>query len=126
MSAPKKIPKFKSQAEEKRFWEQHDSANYIDWKKAKRVVFPNLKPSVKTISLRLPEHLLNAIKMMANKEDVPYQSLMKMMLAKSIEEASKNTVRKRRSYHAKKISTSRTGSRASFPTSQMVQPRGNE
>lgn len=90
MSVPKKLPKFKSLAEEKKFWEAHDSADYIDWTKAKRAAFPNLKPSVKTISLRLPEHLLNAIKIMANKEDVPYQSLMKMLLAKGVENAQKH------------------------------------
>ena len=90
MSVPKKLPKLKSLAEEKKFWETHDSADYIDWTKAKRAAFPNLKPSVKTISLRLPEHLLNAIKIMANKEDVPYQSLMKMLLAKGVENAQKH------------------------------------
>lgn len=87
MTKLKKIPKFKSPAEEKQFWEKQDSADYIDWKKAKRVAFPNLKPSVKTISLRLPEHLLNAIKIMANQEDVPYQSLMKILLAQGVERA---------------------------------------
>ena len=90
MSVPKKLPKLKSLAEEKKFWETHDSADYIDWTKAKRAAFPNLKPSVKTISLRLAEHLLNAIKIMANKEDVPYQSLMKMLLAKGVENAQKH------------------------------------
>lgn len=66
------IPKFKTVSEEKAFWQQHDSADYIDWTQAKQVSFPNLKPSKKTISLRLPEILLNEIKARANKEDVPY------------------------------------------------------
>jgi predicted DNA binding CopG/RHH family protein len=87
MTKLKKIPKFKSPTEEKQFWEKHDSADFIDWKKAKHIAFPNLKPSVKTISLRLPEHLLNAIKIMANQEDVPYQSLMKILLAQGVERA---------------------------------------
>ncbi len=87
MTKLKKIPKFKSPVEEKQFWEKQDSVDYIDWKNAKHVAFPNLKPSVKTISLRLPEHLLNAIKIMANQEDVPYQSLMKILLAQGVQRA---------------------------------------
>lgn len=84
MSKPKKIPKFKSILQEDDFWQEHDSADYIDWTKAKQGIFPNLKPSTKTISLRLPESLLNEIRTIANKEDVPYQSLMKMLLAQGI------------------------------------------
>lgn len=90
MSKPKKIPRFKSTAEEKKFWESHDSTDYIDWSKAKLAAFPNLKPSVKTISLRLPEHLLHAIKIIANKEDVPYQSLMKIFLAQGVEKVQRH------------------------------------
>ncbi|MDP1574307.1 MAG: BrnA antitoxin family protein [Coxiellaceae bacterium] len=90
MTKFKKIPKFKTLSEENNFWEAHDSADHIDWSKAKRVTFPNLKPSVKTISLRLPEHLLNAIKTLANKEDVPYQSLMKLLLAEGVKNAHKH------------------------------------
>lgn len=89
MKKRSKIPKFKSIDEERLFWEKEDSADYIDWKKAKRVTFPNLKPSVRTISLRLPEHLLNAIKILANEEDVPYQSLMKILLAQGVQRAQK-------------------------------------
>ena len=81
----KKLPKFKSEAEEKKFWEQHDSADYLDWSSAKKVKFSALKPSTKTISLRLPESMLHDLKIMANKQDVPYQSLMKMLLAESIQ-----------------------------------------
>lgn len=85
MSNFKKIPTFKNLAEEQAFWQQHDSDDYIDWSKAQQAQFPNLKPSTKTISLRLPEGLLNEIKILANKEDVPYQSLIKVILAQSIE-----------------------------------------
>ena len=85
MKKPKKIQKFKSTVEEASFWEEHDTTDYIDWSKAKRVRFTNLKPSTRTISLRLPEDLLNAIKVLANKEDVPYQSLMKILLAEGIQ-----------------------------------------
>jgi len=82
----KKIPEFKNKDKEREFWSTHDSTDYIDWSKAKRVTFPNLKPSTKTISIRLPETLLSDIKFLANKKDVPYQSLIKMLLYKKIEE----------------------------------------
>ena len=85
----KKIPKFKTVAKERDFWLKQDSTDYIDWSRAKHARFPNLKPSTKTISLRLPESLLDEIKILANKEDVPYQSLMKMILAQGI-----NAIRK--------------------------------
>ncbi len=81
----KKIPKFKSENKEREFWARADSLEYIDWKKAKKVVLPNLKPSVKTISLRLPKSMLEEIKLLANKRDVPYQSLMKIFLSERIE-----------------------------------------
>ena len=83
---PKKwLPKFKSEAEERRFWATHDSTKYLDWSKAGRVMFPNLKPSVKTISIRLPASLLNSLKTLANERDVPYQSLVKIILAERIQ-----------------------------------------
>jgi len=81
----RKIPKFKSEDQERAFWSKHDSTDYIDWTNAKKVVLPNLKPSVKTISLRLPEMMLEQLKLLANKRDVPYQSLLKMFLAERIE-----------------------------------------
>ena len=74
-------PEFKSESEERDFWESHDSSTYIDWNKAETVSMPNLKPSTKTISLRLPESLLDSIKIEANKRDMPYQSLIKYWLA---------------------------------------------
>jgi predicted DNA binding CopG/RHH family protein len=78
---PKSIPKFRNEAEERRFWEAHDSSDFVDWNKAERVRLPNLKPSTTSISLRLPVTLLDQIKVAANKRDVPYQSLIKTWLA---------------------------------------------
>lgn len=89
----KKIPKFKNEDEEREFWSKHDSTDYIDWDKAKKVVLPNLKPSVKTISLRLPEMMLEELKLLANKRDVPYQSLLKMFLAERIEKELRYSAR---------------------------------
>ena len=77
----KPIPKFASEAEERRFWESHDTTDYVDWSRARSVSFPNLRPSTKTISLRLPEDVLDAIRNHARRLDVPYQSLMKLWLA---------------------------------------------
>ena len=80
----KKIPKFKSEEEEREFWAEADSTDYIDWAKAKRAVLGNLKPSTKKISLRLPELMIEELKLLANKNDIPYQSLMKIYLAERI------------------------------------------
>lgn len=80
----KAVPRFKSEAEERRFRETHDSSDYVDWTKAKRVTFPNLKPSTETISLRLPKHVLDGIKAAANSRDVPYQSLIKVWLSERL------------------------------------------
>lgn len=84
--AKTKIPAFKSEADERAFWEKHDSTDYVDWSKAKKAIMPNLKPTTTTISLRLPETLLDRIKVEANKRDMPYQSLIKAWLAQDIEE----------------------------------------
>jgi predicted DNA binding CopG/RHH family protein len=89
----KRIPKFKNEDEEREFWSKHDSTEYLDWNKAKKVTFPNLKPSVKTISIRLPEMMLQELKLLANKRDVPYQSLLKMFLAERIEAELQHSVR---------------------------------
>ena len=79
--APKTPSAFKSEDQERRFWEENDSTDFVDWSKAERIVMPNLKPTTTSISLRLPVSLLNSIKVAANKQDVPYQSLIKTWLA---------------------------------------------
>lgn len=89
MKKQRKIPRFNNEDEEREFWATHDSADFVDWRKAERAVLSNLKPSVKTISLRLPESMLAELKLLANKRDVPYQSLMKMFLAERIREELK-------------------------------------
>jgi predicted DNA binding CopG/RHH family protein len=86
MSKKKMIPRFTDEEKEREFWAREDSSEYIDWSKGKRVVFPRLKPSTKTISVRLPETLLEDLRYLANKLDVPYQSLMKVYLAERVEE----------------------------------------
>jgi predicted DNA binding CopG/RHH family protein len=80
----KKIPKFKTEAEERDFWANADSTEYVDWSKARRVLLPNIKPSLKTISLRLPELMIDELKRIANKKDVPYQSLIKIFLSERL------------------------------------------
>jgi len=85
-NSKKKIPSFKSEEAERAFWSRNDSTDYIDWKSARGVMMPRLKPSIKTISLRLPEAMLEALKILANKKDVPYQSLLKLFLAERIQE----------------------------------------
>ncbi len=80
----KRLPKFGSEAEERRFWQTHDSTEYVDWSDAEAVVLPELKPSTKSISLRLPESMLEQLKLLAHKQDVPYQSLVKMFLAERL------------------------------------------
>lgn len=87
----KKTPRFKSEAEERRFWQGHDSDDYVDWSAAQDTVLPRLKPSTRTISLRLPESMLDAIKALANKRDVPYQSLLKIFLAERIHAETRAT-----------------------------------
>ena len=84
MKKLKPVPILKTEAKERRFWETHDSTDYIDWSKAERVRLPNLKPSTTAISIRLPLALLEQIKIAANKRDVPYQSLIKMWLAEKV------------------------------------------
>jgi predicted DNA binding CopG/RHH family protein len=89
----KRIPRFKNEDQEREFWSKHDSTDYLDWKTAKRVTLPNLKPSVKTISIRLPQMMLEELKLLANKRDVPYQSLLKMFLAERIEAELEHSTR---------------------------------
>ena len=80
----KKLPKFKNEAEERRFWQTHDSTEYLDWSEAEAMILPELKPSTKSISLRLPESMLEQLKLLAHKQDVPYQSLVKIFLAERL------------------------------------------
>ena len=80
------LPKFSSEDEERKFWASNDSTDYLDWSTARRVNFPHLKPTTRTISLRLPESTIAALKVLANKRDVPYQSLLKIYLSERIEE----------------------------------------
>ena len=84
MKTLKKVPRFKSEIEESNFWSKHDLTEYFDLSKAKPAKFPNLKPSTKLISIRLPESLIEDIKILANRNDVPYQSLIKLYLADSV------------------------------------------
>ena len=81
----KRLPKFAGEDQERDFWAAHDSTAYLDWKKAKRLALPNLKPSLKTISIRLPASMIEDLKGLANQRDVPYQSLLKVFLAERID-----------------------------------------
>lgn len=81
----RKIPKFKTEDEEREFWDTHSSVDYIDWSKGKMIIFPNLKPtSSRSIAIRMPDHLIDSVKMKANKLNIPYQSLMKQYIAEGI------------------------------------------
>lgn len=81
----KPLPEFKNEDEERQFWAKHDSTEFLDWSQAQPAVFPNLKPSTRTISIRLPESLLNELKQLANEQDVPYQSMIKMILRERVD-----------------------------------------
>lgn len=86
MAKFKKIPKFKNEDEERAFWATHDLTDYLDWTKARRVRFPNLKPTLRTISIRLPEHLIGDLKALGNERDIPYQALLKQFVAERVEQ----------------------------------------
>jgi predicted DNA binding CopG/RHH family protein len=99
----KTIPGFKSEDEEREFWADHDSMDYLDWSQAGRVIFPSLKPSVRTISLRLPVSMIAALKALANERDVPYQSLLKVFISERLErEFSSHRSRQRGHRRAKR------------------------
>ncbi len=85
MKREKKIPRFRTEKEERKFWASHDSSDYVDWRKARRAKFPELKPSEKSISIRMPEFLIEELKVLSNKRGIPYQSLLKQFLAERIE-----------------------------------------
>lgn len=89
-----KLPKFRSEDHEREFWSKSDSSDYVDWDRARRVVLPKLKPTQKTISLRLPAWMLAELKRLANKRDVPYQSLLKVFLAERLDEELSSKRRK--------------------------------
>ncbi|MDO8433392.1 MAG: BrnA antitoxin family protein [Candidatus Binatus sp.] len=91
----RKIPKFKSEAEERKFWSSHDSVDYIDWRRGKRAVLSDLRPSAHAISIRLPQAMIDELKLIANKRDVPYQSLLKIFIAERLQQ-------ERQSQHALK------------------------
>jgi len=92
MSVPKvkprvrKVPRFRNEDEERDFWASHDSTEFVNWRQAERVKLPNLRPTTRTISIRLPEAMIERLKVLANKRDIPYQSLLKMFVADKIEE----------------------------------------
>ena len=94
MPKKKQIPTFKSEDAEKKFWAREDSAEYIDWGKARHAIFPQLKPTLKSISLRLPEAMIEELKVLANKHDVPYQTLLKLYLSERIKEEITPALRK--------------------------------
>jgi predicted DNA binding CopG/RHH family protein len=94
MKRLKKIPKFASEDEERKFWAEHDTTEYFDYLKAKKVTFPNLKQTSRMISIRLPESLLANIKVIANQADVPYQSMMKVLLTQKVAEVRRNPKRR--------------------------------
>jgi predicted DNA binding CopG/RHH family protein len=89
MKKLKSIPQFKNEDQERDFWTKNDSSDYMDWNKADKAIFPNLKASTKTISIRMSESLLHRIKTEANRQDVPYQSFIKVMLDKEMSEREK-------------------------------------
>ena len=82
----KELPEFKNEMEERKFWEEHDSTDYLNWEESQIARFPKLKPTTKSISIRLPQDLIDDLKILANKRDVPYQSLLKVFLAEKIED----------------------------------------
>jgi len=106
-SARKPVPEFKSEAEERTFWKTHDTADYLDWPRAEVVGFPNLKLSTATISLRLPAQLLAELKRLANKRDVPYQSLLKVYLAERVAAESAKALPNKLMQHTRPPSSSR-------------------
>lgn len=87
----KQLPEFRSEEEEREFWATHDSTEFIDWSTARKRKLPNLKPTLRTISLRLPSSMITDLKILANKRDVPYQSLLKVFLAERLEQERRRT-----------------------------------
>ncbi len=96
MKRLKSLPKFKSEDDERKFWATHSPLDYFDKSRAQVAVFPNLKPTSRTISIRLPESLVEGIKVLANKEDVPYQSMLKILLAEKVREVFEGRTRRQK------------------------------
>lgn len=96
MKRQKRISQFKSEDEEQRFWAKHSPLDYVDTSKADVAVFPHLKTSIRTLSIRLPESLIESIKALANKEDIPYQSMLKMLLAEKVREVIETRTRRQK------------------------------
>ncbi|MEW6039996.1 MAG: BrnA antitoxin family protein [Elusimicrobiota bacterium] len=90
MKQLRKIPKFKTEEEEAKFWDKSDSTEYIDWKKSKRTIFPNLKPTSRAVPVKLPNWLIERLKFLANKHNTPYQALMRAFLVKEVEKELKS------------------------------------
>jgi predicted DNA binding CopG/RHH family protein len=82
----RKLPKFESEDQERKFWASHDSTEYLNWRQGQRVKLPNLRPTTRVISIRLPELMIEKLKILAKKRDMPYQSLLKMYVAEKLEE----------------------------------------
>ena len=101
----RRLPKFKDEAEERAFWARQDSVDYVDWSTARRIVLPRLRPSLRTISLRLPGGLLSELHLLPNQRDVPYQSLLKLFLAERVRQERR---RQRSSAGSKRRRTTRT------------------
>lgn len=95
MKSSKKIPKFDSEEQERKFWSKRDSTPYVEYRRAVKATFPNLKPTSRLISIRLPESLLQNIRVIANRADVPYQSMMKVMLDEKVREILRARKKKR-------------------------------
>lgn len=91
MKPRKKIPTFKDEDAEREFWAREDSTDYIDWSQARPLTLPNLRPTLRTISLRLPESMIAELKLIANQRDVPYQSLLKVFLAERLKQERSTT-----------------------------------
>lgn len=108
----KKLPAFRNEDEERQFWRTHSPLDYFDVSRAKKVSFPNLKPSLKTISIRLSEDMLDTLKVLANKKDVPYQSLMKMFLARQIQQ-------ERVSFHLEEVGGSKRKRQGGMPNNTL-------
>ncbi len=87
----RKVPKFENENQERDFWASHNSTEFVDWRRAERVKLPNLRPTTRTISIRLPESMIERLKILANKRDIPYQSLLKMFVADRLEEELRST-----------------------------------